>query len=61
MGSLCTDNKFHGSFYRLRESTHAVLKSSRQKVMKSNKIKMIKEEARPYLVFLRLNMVLSIK
>ena len=29
--------------------------------MKSNKIKMIKEEARPYLVFLRLNMVLSIK
>ena len=45
MGSFCTDNKFHGSFNRLTESTHhAVLKSSRQKVMKSNKIKMITEE-----------------
>lgn len=44
MGSLCTDNKFHGSFNGLTESTHAVLKSSRQKVMKSNKIKMITEE-----------------
>ena len=44
MGSFCTDNKFHGSFNRLTESTHAVLKSSRQKVMKSNKIKMIAEE-----------------
>ena len=43
MGSLCTDNKFHGSFNGLTESTHAVLKS-RQKVMKSNKIKMITEE-----------------